>query len=45
VDLLIFTVIKEREATTRGLIGAEDSFSFKGMEFAKQFPFLWAEIF
>ena len=38
VDLLTFTVIKERESMARGLMGAGESFSFKGMEFAKQFP-------
>lgn len=38
VDLLTFTVVQEREAMARGLMGAGEIFSFKGMEFAKRFP-------
>ena len=38
VDLLTFTVVQEREAMARAVMGAGESFSFKGMEFAKLLP-------
>ena len=38
MDLLTFTLIQEREAVARGLMGAGEAFSFKGMELAKLSP-------